>query len=79
MIINLFFAGDFALIDNKTFEVVGTWSENESDKNLNKPQLNYDFWYQPRQNLMISTEWGSPNKIINGFDPNDIQKGTFID
>uniref|UniRef100_A0A3P8T1I8 Methanethiol oxidase n=1 Tax=Amphiprion percula TaxID=161767 RepID=A0A3P8T1I8_AMPPE len=29
----------------------------------------YDFWYQPRHNVMISTEWGAPKALVNGFDP----------
>lgn len=42
---------------------MGTWPAKDSKK----PPFNYDFWYQPRCNLMISTEWGNPKKIKKGF------------
>jgi len=42
-------AGGFAVIDAKTFEVKGRW-ENGGET----PRLNYDFWYQPRKNVLIS-------------------------
>uniref|UniRef100_A0AC34QKV2 Selenium-binding protein n=2 Tax=Panagrolaimus sp. JU765 TaxID=591449 RepID=A0AC34QKV2_9BILA len=69
--------GDFLLINSKTFEVVGTWLNREKKSTDKLPQFNYDFWYQPNQNLMISTEWGTPNKIKNGFDVNDVEKGFY--
>lgn len=28
----------------------------------------YDFWYQPRHNVMISTEWGAPKALADGFN-----------
>ena len=49
-------AGGFAVLDAKTFEVKGRW-ENGGPK----PSLGYDFWYQPRQNVLVSSEFGEPN------------------
>src|SRR5438445_706430 len=37
---------------NENFEIVGRW-ENDSTGML----FNYDFWYQPRHNVMVSSEW----------------------
>jgi len=37
--------------------------------------MNYDYWYQPRHNVMISTEWGSPDMIKAGFNPEHVAKG----
>lgn len=37
--------------------------------------MGYDFWYQPRHNVLISTEWGIPKCLGYGFDPNDLKKG----
>jgi len=37
--------------------------------------MGYDFWYQPRHNVMISTEWGAPQRIKNGFDPQHVADG----
>ena len=40
-------SGGFAVFDAQTFEVKGRW-ENGGER----PPLNYDFWYQPRQNVL---------------------------
>jgi methanethiol oxidase len=40
-------AGGFAVVDAKTFEVKGRW-ENGGPT----PSVNYDFWYQPRKNVL---------------------------
>ncbi len=56
-------AGGFAVLDAKTFEVRGRW-ENGGET----PPLNYDFWYQPRKNALISSEFGEPNAYEPGFD-----------
>ena len=62
--------GGFALIDGKTFEVKGTWEKPEQSV-----EFGYDFWYQPRHNIMISTEWGCPTKFLKGFNPADVANG----
>ncbi|CAD6198100.1 unnamed protein product [Caenorhabditis auriculariae] len=64
--------GDFILLDSETFSVKGKWSNDESPL-----PLNYDFWYQPRCDVMISTEWGVPNLIKKGFDLADVANGTY--
>ena len=40
-------------------------------------QYNYDFWYQPRHNMMVSSEWGAPNTFMPGFDLEDVGKGKY--
>ncbi|HEX5782031.1 MAG TPA: selenium-binding protein SBP56-related protein, partial [Solirubrobacteraceae bacterium] len=62
----------FAVIDAKTFEVKGRW-ENGGPH----PPLNYDFWYQPRQNVLASSEFGEPNAYESGFDLEDVGKGRY--
>lgn len=37
--------------------------------------MGYDFWYQPRHNVMISTEWAAPNIFQNGFNLADVEAG----
>ncbi|MEA2211738.1 MAG: methanethiol oxidase [Solirubrobacteraceae bacterium] len=37
----------------------------------------YDFWYQPRQNTLISSEWGAPNTFLDGFNPADVAAGRY--
>lgn len=33
------------------------------------PKFNYDFWYQPYFDIMVSTEWGAPKIFKTGFSP----------
>jgi selenium-binding protein 1 len=65
-------AGGFAVIDARTFEVKGRW-ENGG----HHPPMNYDFWYQPRQNAFVSSEFGEPNAFEPGFDLADVQAGRY--
>jgi selenium-binding protein 1 len=65
-------AGGFAVLDAKTFVVKGRW-ENGGDH----PSLNYDFWYQPRKNVLISSEFGEPNAYEGGFDIEDVMAGRY--
>ncbi|KFO63474.1 Selenium-binding protein 1-A, partial [Corvus brachyrhynchos] len=64
--------GGFILLDAETFEVKGTWEKGDE-----APPMGYDFWYQPRHNVLISTEWGIPKVLGYGFDPNDLGKGRY--
>lgn len=57
-------AGDFVLFD-KNFECIGTWTKGK------KPKYGYDFWYQPLFNVMVASEWGTPNVFRRGFQPSD--------
>jgi methanethiol oxidase len=65
-------AGGFAVLDAKTFELKGRW-ENGGEL----PPMNYDFWYQPRKNVLVSSEFGEPNAYEPGFDPADIDAGRY--
>jgi methanethiol oxidase len=65
-------AGGFAVIDARDFTVKGRW-ENGGPH----PPLNYDFWYQPRKNVLISSEFGEPNAYEKGFDLADVEAGRY--
>jgi selenium-binding protein 1 len=65
-------SGGFAVLDAKTFEVKGRW-ENGGDR----PPFNYDFWYQPRKNVLLSSEFGDPNAYEPGFDLADVEAGRY--
>ena len=52
---------------NEDFEIVGRW-END----LAGMKFNYDFWYQPRHNVMVSSEWAAPNTFMPGFDLEEV-------
>jgi methanethiol oxidase len=65
-------AGGFAVLDAKTFEVKGRW-ENGGER----PPFNYDFWYQPRKNTLVSSEFAEPNAYEPGFDLEDVGLGRY--
>ncbi|XP_077176359.1 methanethiol oxidase-like [Paroedura picta] len=64
--------GGFVLLDAETFEVKGNW-----ERPTQAAPMGNDFWYQPRHNVMISTEWGVPKFFITGFNPADLGKGRY--
>lgn len=63
--------GGFLLL-NDNFEVAGRWENNAASM-----RFNYDFWYQPRHNVMVSSEWGAPNTYYPGFDLKDVEAGNY--
>ena len=65
-------AGGFAVLDARTFEVKGRWENGGAT-----PELGYDFWYQPRKNTLISSEFGEPNAYEPGFDIQDVAVGRY--
>jgi selenium-binding protein 1 len=65
-------ASGFAVLDAKTFEVKGRWDNGGA-----RPPFNYDFWYQPRKNTLVSSEFGEPNAYEPGFDLADVQAGRY--
>lgn len=63
--------GGFLLLD-ENFEIAGRW-EHHADA----MKFNYDFWYQPRHNVMVSSEWAAPKTFYPGFDLNDVSAGNY--
>ena len=57
---------------DKEFNVVGRWENDATGMNFS-----YDFWYQPRHNMMVSTEWAAPNTFMPGFDLDDVGNGKY--
>jgi selenium-binding protein 1 len=68
---NLEGPGGFLLLDQE-FKIVGRW-----EKSLEGMHYNYDFWYQPRHNVMLSSEWGAPKTTRPGFKLEDVQAGKY--
>ncbi|KAG2499289.1 hypothetical protein HYH03_002867 [Edaphochlamys debaryana] len=56
--------GAFLLL-NQDLSIRGKWSSTEVE-------YNYDFWYQPRLNVMVSTAWGAPRFFKQGFNPAEV-------
>ena len=52
---------------SKSFEIMGRWENSMGDI-----KFGYDFWYQPRHNVMVSSEWAAPNTFMPGFDLEEV-------
>ena len=63
--------GGFLELDQE-FNIAGRW-----EKNLAGMNYNYDFWYQPRHNVMVSSEWAAPNTTRPGFNLEDVKAGKY--
>ncbi|WP_273846915.1 selenium-binding family protein [Rubrobacter calidifluminis] len=63
--------GGFLLLD-ENFEIAGRW-----ERGTDGMDFNYDFWYQPRHNVMISTEWAAPRTYYPGFELSDVEAGKY--
>lgn len=64
--------GGIFMMDCDTFDVLGAW---EADRG---PQyLAYDFWWHLTQDVMITSEWGTPNMIEGGLNPNLLLEGKY--
>jgi len=63
--------GGFLVLD-EDFNIAGRWESGTEGMNFN-----YDFWYQPRHNVMVSSEWAAPNTYNAGFDPKDVAEGKY--
>lgn len=63
--------GGFLLLD-ENFDVKGRWEKDSTGM-----KFNYDYWYQPRHNVMVSSEWGAPNTVSQGFKLEDVQAGKY--
>jgi selenium-binding protein 1 len=63
--------GGFLEIDDQ-FKILGRWEASAADM-----QFNYDFWYQPRRNVMVSSQWAAPKTVRRGFQLEDVQAGKY--
>ncbi|AUV82335.1 selenium-binding protein [Salinigranum rubrum] len=66
--------GGFLQLDQEDFSIDGHW---EAD--LGEMEMNYDYWYQPRHNVMVSSEWAAPKTYYPGFDLDDVEAGKYGD
>lgn len=63
--------GGFLLLD-ENFDVIGRWALDGGGM-----RFNYDFWYQPRHNIMVSSGLAAPNTYYPGFDLDDVAAGLY--
>jgi methanethiol oxidase len=64
--------GGFAVLDARDFSIAERW-----ERDAGGLEFTYDFWYQPRQNTLISSEWAAPNTFLDGFNPADVAAGKY--
>jgi selenium-binding protein 1 len=63
--------GGFLELD-QDFNIGGNWARSREGMNYN-----YDFWYQPRHNVLVSSEWAAPKTFQPGFNLEDVQAGKY--
>jgi selenium-binding protein 1 len=63
--------GGFLLLDDQ-FRIRGRWENDAAGMHYN-----YDFWYQPRFNVMVSSEWAAPRTFAPGPNFQDVAAGKY--
>ena len=63
--------GGFLVLDEK-FDILGRWEHKAAGM-----KFNYDFWYQPRHNVMVSSEWAAPKTYYEGFKVDEVAAGKY--
>jgi methanethiol oxidase len=64
--------GGIFMLDPETFELKGQW-----EKERGPQQLAYDFWWHLGHDTMITSEWGTPNMVENGVNPELLLAGKY--
>jgi len=64
--------GGIFMLDHETFEVRGAWERERGPQNLA-----YDFWWHLGHEVMITSEWGTPNMVTQGVNPELLLGGKY--
>lgn len=64
--------GGIFLLDHFNFDVLGQWEVHRGGQSLA-----YDFWWHLLHDTMLSTEWGTPNMIENGLQPDKLMNSEY--
>ena len=64
--------GGIFVIDPDTFEIQGAW-----EKDRGPQYLAYDFWWHLGHDTMITSEWGTPDMVENGVNPELLLAGKY--
>jgi selenium-binding protein 1 len=64
--------GGIFMLDHTSFKVKGPW-----EKDRGPQQLAYDFWWHLGQDVMITSEWGTPNMVEDGVNPELLLGGKY--
>ena len=64
--------GGIFVLDPDTFEIQGAWERDRG------PQyLAYDFWWHLGHDTLITSEWGTPDMVENGVNPELLLGGKY--
>jgi methanethiol oxidase len=64
--------GGIFRMDHETFELKGAWEADRGEQ-----YLSYDFWWHLGHDTMITSEWGTPNMVQDGLDPEILLAGKY--
>jgi selenium-binding protein 1 len=64
--------GGIFMLDHDTFEVKGRWERDRGSQHLA-----YDFWWHLAHDVMITSEWGTPNMVKDGVNPELLLGGKY--
>jgi methanethiol oxidase len=64
--------GGIFMLDHETFEVLGAWERDRGSQHLA-----YDFFWHLGHDTMITSEWGTPNMVKDGVNPELLLAGKY--
>jgi selenium-binding protein 1 len=64
--------GGIFMLDHDTFELKGRWERDRGSQ-----YLAYDFWWHLAHDVMITSEWGTPNMVKDGVNPELLLGGKY--
>ena len=64
--------GGIFMLDHDTFDVLGRWEIDRGEQ-----YLHYDFWWHLGYDTLVSSEWGTPNMVETGVQPELLLDGQY--
>lgn len=64
--------GGILMLDHDSFDVLGQWEIDRGEQ-----MLHYDFWWHLGFDTMVSSEWGTPNMVQTGVQPELLLDGQY--
>jgi methanethiol oxidase len=64
--------GGILMLDHDTFDVLGRWEIDRGEQ-----FLHYDFWWHLGYDTMVTSEWGTPNMVQTGVQPELLLDGKY--
>jgi selenium-binding protein 1 len=64
--------GGIFVMDHESFDVLGKWELDRGPQ-----RLSYDFWWHLGYDTIITSEWGTPNMVSKGVNPEILLAGGY--